>query len=375
MRTLHSREHEDRVACESTAEPTEASKDGRFASRHATCSTSAVVAEEDPTVETFLANPDSMASSPISVPLGQSRLHLQIVEFLQRVAPASASFSCIAYEGARAYSFLRYDHASDRFEARDWMPSLDQLVPIDWERLGSDARRTFLLSELGVSPSADGRGQILLLALRSASRPLGLFGLQRSGREPGFSQAEQQAIEALAGAVSLAAGHWLAAQSLVCENAALRALGTGDGALMIADADATTILWAARPVDPEQDLAAVTRVALDAVQRRRASDGNESRFEIDLHVVTTAEVDVPELDARRCVAVRLASEAAEESSSSLSQREAEVAKLLMNGYANVNIAAIMGLSENTIRTYVRRLYRKLGVCNRIELMHAMYRAA
>lgn len=54
----------------------------------------------------------------------------------------------------------------------------------------------------------------------------------------------------------------------------------------------------------------------------------------------------------------------------LSKREHEVARLLMGGYANLNIAAHLGISENTIRTYIRRLYRKLNVCNRIDLLRA-----
>jgi DNA-binding CsgD family transcriptional regulator len=57
----------------------------------------------------------------------------------------------------------------------------------------------------------------------------------------------------------------------------------------------------------------------------------------------------------------------------LSSRERQVAELLIEGYANVNVAAVLGLSENTIRTYVRRLYRKLGVYSRLELARAMSR--
>lgn len=54
----------------------------------------------------------------------------------------------------------------------------------------------------------------------------------------------------------------------------------------------------------------------------------------------------------------------------LSPREREVARLLVEGYANLNIAAHLGISENTIRTYIRRLYKKLNVCNRIDLIRA-----
>ena len=37
----------------------------------------------------------------------------------------------------------------------------------------------------------------------------------------------------------------------------------------------------------------------------------------------------------------------------------------------MNAAAISGLSENTVRTYVRRLYAKLGVSNRADLVRQL----
>jgi DNA-binding CsgD family transcriptional regulator len=54
----------------------------------------------------------------------------------------------------------------------------------------------------------------------------------------------------------------------------------------------------------------------------------------------------------------------------LSPREREVSRMLVEGYANLNVAAHLGISENTIRTYIRRLYKKLNVCNRIDLIRA-----
>jgi DNA-binding CsgD family transcriptional regulator len=51
----------------------------------------------------------------------------------------------------------------------------------------------------------------------------------------------------------------------------------------------------------------------------------------------------------------------------LSIREQQVAQLLMSGYSTLNAAAILSLSENTVRTYLRRLYRKLEITNRADL--------
>jgi DNA-binding NarL/FixJ family response regulator len=59
----------------------------------------------------------------------------------------------------------------------------------------------------------------------------------------------------------------------------------------------------------------------------------------------------------------------------LSQREWEVARLLAEGCTNVNVAARCGVSPNTVRTLMRRLYRKLGVYNRAELVREVMRAS
>ena len=51
---------------------------------------------------------------------------------------------------------------------------------------------------------------------------------------------------------------------------------------------------------------------------------------------------------------------------SLSNRERQVLRLLIQGRARKGIDAEMQLSEDTIRSYLRSLYEKLGVNNRVE---------
>jgi DNA-binding CsgD family transcriptional regulator len=41
--------------------------------------------------------------------------------------------------------------------------------------------------------------------------------------------------------------------------------------------------------------------------------------------------------------------------------------LLLDGYSDANIAALLQLSEETVGTHLRRVYRKLGVHSRLEL--------
>ncbi|MBD1913265.1 response regulator transcription factor [Leptolyngbya sp. FACHB-8] len=50
----------------------------------------------------------------------------------------------------------------------------------------------------------------------------------------------------------------------------------------------------------------------------------------------------------------------------LSSRELEVLKLMAEGQSNSEIAAHLYLSQNTIKTYVRGIFNKLGVDHRVQ---------
>ena len=49
---------------------------------------------------------------------------------------------------------------------------------------------------------------------------------------------------------------------------------------------------------------------------------------------------------------------------SLSDRESEIMQLLYRGHTKKGIADILVLSENTVRSHCKNLYRKLDVHNR-----------
>jgi len=55
---------------------------------------------------------------------------------------------------------------------------------------------------------------------------------------------------------------------------------------------------------------------------------------------------------------------------SLTNREMEILTLIALGLTNKKIAKQLVISENTLRTHVRNLYRKLGVHNRTQAMKA-----
>ncbi|HUN88316.1 MAG TPA: response regulator transcription factor [Terriglobales bacterium] len=54
---------------------------------------------------------------------------------------------------------------------------------------------------------------------------------------------------------------------------------------------------------------------------------------------------------------------------SLSKREKEVVRSVVEGYSNREIAVRLNLSEHTVKNYVFRVFEKLGISSRVELVH------
>jgi len=54
----------------------------------------------------------------------------------------------------------------------------------------------------------------------------------------------------------------------------------------------------------------------------------------------------------------------------LPPRLAKIARLVISGCTDKQIASRTGLSFSTVRTYVRQIYRRLNVHSRVELVHA-----
>jgi DNA-binding CsgD family transcriptional regulator len=54
----------------------------------------------------------------------------------------------------------------------------------------------------------------------------------------------------------------------------------------------------------------------------------------------------------------------------LPPRLAKIARLVISGCTDKQIANRTGLSFSTVRTYVRQIYRRIGVHSRVELVHA-----
>jgi DNA-binding NarL/FixJ family response regulator len=59
---------------------------------------------------------------------------------------------------------------------------------------------------------------------------------------------------------------------------------------------------------------------------------------------------------------------ADEGLRNLTKREREIVGLLVTGATAQEIASGLRLSFHTVRTHIRNVYAKLGICNRVELI-------
>ena len=58
----------------------------------------------------------------------------------------------------------------------------------------------------------------------------------------------------------------------------------------------------------------------------------------------------------------------------LTERELQVARLIVDRRTNPQIAAELFLSQKTVETHIRNLFHKLGVSSRVEVARAVERA-
>ncbi len=58
----------------------------------------------------------------------------------------------------------------------------------------------------------------------------------------------------------------------------------------------------------------------------------------------------------------------------LSRREFEIVRCIIDGGGEAEIARTLSMSIHTVHTHLERLYRKLGVSNRVELVVRIFAA-
>jgi DNA-binding NarL/FixJ family response regulator len=116
----------------------------------------------------------------------------------------------------------------------------------------------------------------------------------------------------------------------------------------------------------EEDHAHIQRVIGAGAKGYLAHTATESEMRLAIEIVQDGSVWAP-----RKVMARLLESASEMRNNTadpkFTEREGQVLRLLVAGRANREIAVVLGIDVNTVKAYVGRLMRKVGVENRISL--------
>src|SRR5690349_4347209 len=218
------------------------------------------------------------------------------------------------------------------------------------------------------------------LLLRDGEGIVGVIGLARTAAEGSFTVAEQRKLEELAPLLTCGMRAELDCIDSRCELATVRALGSSHGTCLLFEPDLERVVWAsargesidwAIAIEPVEQLLGRTIEELLDAQIKDEVLPTPPRLPLGM-VVAVAPVRDETPFGSRCIAVGILSSADDYSPIALlSARERAVARLLIKGYEPANIAAITGIAEHTVRTYIRRAYKKLGVCRRADLVRRL----
>jgi DNA-binding CsgD family transcriptional regulator len=351
------------------------------------------------------------AQLQVVLPGTRASFRRRVIEAMRELVPASGGFSFFGKEDGRAYADatrLVYPvgvagpgdpglrQAGRNGVARP-VPNangtrLSAAFGFDPKSVVAAPRRVYVSSELWPENERvrlpffeecsmqDGFAHALLLFLHEGGVLFGLAGLERRASEGEFGEGDKRALEELASFVVAGARAQLQYDELSREATALRALGKVSGVVYVVDRDRKRVVWAAdreHGLDWDDDVAPIEEQLVDAAEQslaaRQRGDAlpTPPRLPAGTLVAVARVEDDPVFGGARCVAMRVEAPKKPAPIEGLSKREREIARLLVAGYSGVNVAAISGLSENTVRTYVRRLYAKLGVNNRADLVRKL----
>jgi DNA-binding CsgD family transcriptional regulator len=314
------------------------------------------------------------------------------MDAMRQLVPATGAFVCFGTEDARAYgdSSRLIDGALQPVKA-DTAVRLTQAFGFETKSVVETTRRVYLANELYpddermklpyfAAHGGAGMKHALLFFMHEGGVLFGVAGLERRDGEGEFTQADVAKLEELGPFVAAGARLQIAYDELSREAAALRAFSKVKGTLFVVDRERKKVLWAAnreRGVEWDVDVGPLEDHIVDAAERSLQAQASKEALPTPPRLPSGAVVAVAKIEGdpvfnnAKCAIVRVEPQDKAAPIEGLSKREREIARLLVAGYSGVNVAAISGLSENTVRTYVRRLYQKLGVANRADLVRKL----
>jgi DNA-binding CsgD family transcriptional regulator len=316
----------------------------------------------------------------------------RVIEAMRSLVPAPAAFMCLGTDDARAYAdSTRVLGADVRPVPGDERMKLSTAFGFDPRSVAASPFRVYTSAELWPESerarlpyfegsTSDGLTQALLVFLHEGGPLFGIAGLERRASDPPFTGDDKRALEDLGSFLVAGARSQLRFDELAREAAALRVLGRVKGAVYVVDRDAGRVLWAAdreAGVYWEDDVRPMEKPLVAAVEEWLAARARSEALPSPMRLPAGTVVAVARLEGdpvfggARCAAVSVEVAPRADAFDGLSRREREVARLLVAGYSGVNVAAISGLSEHTVKTYVRRLYTKLGVNRRADLVRKL----
>ena len=339
---------------------------------------------------------DKLESAQLQVvlPGTRSSFRRRVIDAMRDLVSASGAFCFFGKDDGRAYGDATrlVDGAIAPVKVQTPSIKLSAAFGFDPKSVASSPRRAYVSAELwpqaeqaalpyfAQHAAADGMVHALLLFLHEGGVLFGLAGLERRAAEGEFGPDDKRALETLAPFVVAGARAQLQYDELSREASALRALGKVSGVVFVIDRDKKRVVWAAdreNGIDWDEDVTPIEDQLVDATEQsllaRQRGDAipTPPRLPTGSLVAVAKIEDDPVFGGARCAAVRVEAMKNPAAIEGLSKREREIARLLVAGYSGVNVAAISGLSENTVRTYVRRLYGKLGVNNRADLVRKL----
>jgi DNA-binding CsgD family transcriptional regulator len=322
----------------------------------------------------------------------RSSFRRRVMDAMRQVVPASGAFFCLGTEDTRAYadSSRLVDNALGPLKGADGK-RLTQAFGFETKSVVETTRRVYVAGELYpedekmklpyfAEHASDGMKHTLLFFLHEGGVLFGLAGLERREAEGEFTPEDAKKVEALGPFVVAGVRTQLAYDELSREAAALRAFSKVSGTLFVIDRERRKVIWAANResgIEWETDVVPIADHIVDAAEQSLAARAKGDALPTPPRLPSGAVVGVAKIDGdpvlnnAKCAVLRVEQQDKAAPIEGLSKREREIARLLVAGYSGVNVAAISGLSENTVRTYVRRLYLKLGVANRADLVRKL----
>jgi DNA-binding CsgD family transcriptional regulator len=341
-----------------------------------------------------VTDPAALRSAQLQVVLPGTRASFRgrVIEAMRALVPAPAAFVCLGTDDARAYAdSTRVVGADVRPVPGDERTRLSMAFGFDPKNVSASQFRVYTSAELWPESEraalpyfrgsrSDGFTQAILLFLHEGGPLFGLACLERRADDAPFTDRDKRVLEDLGPFLVAGARSQLRFDELAREAAALRVLGRVKGAVYVIDRDEGRILWAAdreAGLYWEDDVRPIEKQLVTAAEEWIAARDRAEALPSPMRLPTGTLVGVARLEGdpvfggARCAAVSVEVTTRTDALEGLSRREREVARLLVAGYSGVNVAAISGLSEHTVKTYVRRLYTKLGVNRRADLVRKL----